>query len=107
MPKGENEKKIEEKFDYGQWTWIGKNALIMTLTTHYWMGRIVGIDEFSIYLEDAAWVFDVGRHHKVLASGKPDDHTAVEPHPDGAITALPRAGSVIIEWKHELWREAL
>jgi hypothetical protein len=41
-----------------------------------------------------------------LASGKPDENTEIEPHPEGSITRVPTHGSVVIDWPHELWREA-
>jgi len=40
----------------------------------------------------------------VLASGLPDESTEIEPHPSGMLTAVPRAGSVVILWPHPLWR---
>jgi hypothetical protein len=41
----------------------GDKVLVMTPTTHYWMGRIVEMDLWSITLDDAAWIPQIGRHH--------------------------------------------
>ena len=83
---------------------VGDNVLVMTPTTHYWMGHIVEMDLWSITLDDAAWIPQIGRHHEVLSSGLPDESTEIEPHPPGMLTAVPRAGSVVILWPHPLWR---
>jgi hypothetical protein len=83
-----------------------KHVLIMSGTTHYWMGELIDEDAWHYHLDKAAWVECIGRHHQVLATGKPDSNTEVEPHPDGMITRIPRAGSVVIDWPYPLWREA-
>lgn len=81
----------------------GAKILILTNTSHYWMGCIIGIDAFCIYLDHASWIPEIGRHHQVLKTGLPDDDTEIEPHPNGMVTAVPRIGSVIMEWPYELW----
>lgn len=87
--------------------WESKNVLVMSPTTHYWLGRCESIDDTHIHLSGAAWVSDIGRHHKVLETGNPDERTQVEPHPDGVITSIPLHGTVIIGWPHDLWRKVV
>jgi len=82
----------------------GAQILAMTGTTHYWTGRVVDFDAFSIVLEDSAWVSEVAtqelRHAGALSSGQLNE---VEPHPD--LMEIPRAGTVCIPWPHPLPRK--
>jgi hypothetical protein len=84
---------------------IGNTVLAMSPTTHYWMGRIVHVDAFSIVLDNSCWVASIGRHNEVLKTGKMDQNTECEPHPDSVRVAIPRAGTVVMDWPHPLWRE--
>ena len=83
---------------------VGKNVLCLSQTSHYWLGRVTSVDATHLYLEDASWIADLGRHHAALGTGKPDDHAEVEPHPDGSVMAVPIQGTVVIDWRHDLWR---
>ena len=38
----------------------GAAVLVLTCTTHYWIGRVVNYDALKIILSDAAWVPIVG-----------------------------------------------
>jgi hypothetical protein len=76
-----------------------EGAKVLCLTpTHYWVGRVVNYDALSIILEQASWIPSLGRHHEAIQKGTLDE---VEPHGD-VITEIPRNGTVVIEWKHEL-----
>lgn len=86
----------------------GKAVIVMTPTTHYWIGILRGYDAFSIYLRPCAWIPNVGRHNEVLGSGKPDERTEVEPHPLNKLTAVTRPGSMWMAWNGTLrdWMKA-
>lgn len=34
---------------------VGNTVLAMSPTTHYWMGKIVHVDAFSIVLDNSCW----------------------------------------------------
>ena len=61
---------------------IGKNYLIRTVTMID-TGRIVGVGENEIILEDAAWIGDTGRFSDALA-GK-IKFKEIEPFPNGRV----------------------
>ena len=60
---------------------LGKSYLIRTVTMID-VGRLVGISEHELVLEDASWVADTGRFSDALKSLKFNE---VEPFPDGVV----------------------
>jgi hypothetical protein len=65
---------------HGFWE-IGKNYLIRTVT-HIQTGRVVGVDQYEICIEDAAWIADTGRFSGALETA---DFSEVEPFPQGRV----------------------
>ena len=84
-------------------SWEGKNVVLMSGTTHYWMGRCVGEDLFHFYLKESGWIPYIGRHNEVFRTGKPCNDTEYEPHNPDAIWAIPKQGTIISEWLFPLW----
>ncbi len=78
----------------------GKPVFVRTVTHHY-TGRLVGVSDGFVQLDDAAWIADDGRFADALASGKLAE---VEPYPGTCYVSL---GSIvdISEWLHDLPRE--
>jgi len=79
--------------------WMGRNVFIRTITYHY-TGRVVGLDDTFVTLEDAAWIADSGRFAQALYNGTLNE---VEPYPDRVQVAL----SAIVDvspWLHDLPR---
>jgi len=60
---------------------IGAIYLIRTVTMID-TGRLVGVTEHELVLEDAAWIADTGRFSETLKSL---DFTEIEPFPDGRV----------------------
>lgn len=85
----------------GPWQ-VGKNYFIRTVTMIQ-TGRLVGVTQQELILEDAAWIADTGRFHEALKTGK---FSEVEPYPDGKV--IVGRGSVIdaCEFNHKLLRVA-
>lgn len=79
---------------------IGKSVFIRTVTMYH-TGRIVGIDDKFIVLEDAAWVADTGRFSDALKTG---ELCEVEPV-DGRVLVSLGAVVDIFEWNHKLPRK--
>ena len=79
----------------------GEAVLIRTVT-HYYTGRVAGIDDRWIALEDAAWVASTGRWANALATGALDE---VEPWPDGDTVLVALGGVIDVSpWRHALPR---
>lgn len=76
---------------------IGNSVLIRTVT-YFQVGRIVGITETEVLLEDASWVGDTGRFNLALRTGIFDE---IEPFVG---TVLVNRGAIIdvCEWRHPL-----
>jgi hypothetical protein len=79
---------------------VGATVLIRTITMYY-TGRVVGLSDAEILLEDAAWIADVGRFADALRTGALSE---IEPYPDGVVSI--NRGSVVdvCAWAHPLPR---
>lgn len=75
---------------------IGSKLFIRTVTYHC-TGRVVGIKDGFIQLEDSAWIADSGRFADALETGKVSE---VEPTKRMWVAV----GSIVdfFEWKHDL-----
>ncbi len=81
---------------------IGNSVLIRTVT-HYHIGRIVGLDDTEILLEQASWIACTARFANSLAEGILDE---VEPFPNDDIVSVARGACVdVVKWNHALPRE--
>ena len=69
-----------QQTDISAWE-IGKPYLIRTVTMID-TGRVVGVTEHEIILEDAAWIADTGRFSDAVAKA---EFGEVEPFPDGRV----------------------
>ncbi len=76
----------------------GNKILALVNATNYWLGEIVELTAFEVVLRNASWVPDLGRHHEAIQKGTLNE---VEPHGD-AITSIPRQGTIIMDWLHDL-----
>lgn len=72
---------------------IGENYFIRTVT-HYLTGRLVGVFETELVIEDAAWIPDTGRYHQFLEASEPQE---CEPYPEGKLVI--GRGSIIDAFK--------
>jgi len=81
--------------------WELGQAYFIRTVTHHLTGRLVGIDEHELVLEDAAWIADDGRYADALKSGT---FKEVEPYPDGMV--IVGRGSIVdgCYWGHDLPR---
>lgn len=79
---------------------VGKNYLVMTPTTHYWVGELVAVSPLQISLTKSSWIPQIGRHHKAFEDGAFEEW---ECHPREAVLRLPgiASGSVVLDWAHE------
>ncbi len=55
---------------------IGKCYLFRTVTYHF-IGRLVGITETDLVLEDASWLADSGRFHECLKNGSVSENEPI------------------------------
>jgi len=73
-------------------------AYLIRCVTNYWTGRVVGITDTEILLEDAAWIADTGRFSDAIKTGKFN-----EVEPVGGETIVARGAIVdAIKWPHDL-----
>ncbi len=77
----------------------GTNVFVRTITHHY-TGRLAGIEDGFLLLEEAAWIADDGRFADALAEGTLSE---VEPFPGECAVGV---GSIvdISAWAHDLPR---
>jgi hypothetical protein len=68
------------------------------------IGKLSGVYENEIVIEEASWVADSGRFSEALKKGKLNE---VEPFPDGSV--IIGRGSIIDAsiWQHDLPRVAI
>ena len=92
--------KPKSKQALGVASLIGK-AVFVRAVTHYYTGRLVGIVDNALVLDDAAWIADTGRFAAALGSASLGE---VEPYP-GRVYVNWGAGVDICEWTHALPRE--
>ena len=69
---------------------VGGNYFIRTVT-HHLTGRLVGVYDDELVIEDAAWIADDGRYEQAVKEGK---FSEVEPYADGMRVIVGR-GSLI------------
>lgn len=60
---------------------IGEKYLIRTVTMIH-TGRLIGVTESELVLEDGAWIADTGRFNEALKTGNFEE---VEPFPEGKL----------------------
>lgn len=60
---------------------IGKNYFIRTVTFHY-TGKLKGVTDKELILEDVAWIADDGRFKEAVENGT---FAEVEPYPKGEV----------------------
>lgn len=78
---------------------IGKNYFIRGINNYY-TGKVVGLDEKTVYLTQAAWIADTGRFHSSLRDG---EFREVEPYPPEAVVRVSLESICDwLEWRHEL-----
>jgi len=79
---------------------IGQKVFIRTVTMYY-TGRVVGVTDSEVVLDDAAWIGSSGRWNNALVQGELDE---VEPYPE---TVYVSRGGIIdwSTWLHDLPRE--
>lgn len=61
---------------------VGNPVLIITVTRYY-TGRIVGVTDSEILIEDAAWIADTGRFFDAFRDGELSEFEA---YPDGVVS---------------------
>lgn len=81
----------------GEFYSIGKSYYVRTVTHHY-VGKLVGLNENEMLLENASWVADSGRWHDALKNGTLDE---VEPFVNPVVVNR-RALCDATEWSHNL-----
>ena len=79
---------------------VGKRYLFLTVTD-YWLGEVVEVGPFSVYLKDASLVRDTGRLHQFIANGR-TDNMEIEPVGEVCCNWLS-----YIPWRHNLFHEAI
>jgi hypothetical protein len=84
--------------------WVVGEVYLIRCVTHYLVGRVVGVGQQELELEDAAWVADTGRFSEALRTGKLAE---VEPCPNGKW--IVGRGAVVDAgpWVHGLLREVV
>lgn len=80
---------------------IGRKVFIRTVTYHA-LGRVVGIVDGFIELEDSAWIADSGRFMDFLQTG-----VASEVEPVGRMWVATSNIVDFVEWNHNLLREQI
>lgn len=78
------------------------NAVLIRAVTNYFTGRIVGLTQEEILIEDAAWISSTGQFSTALSTGHLDE---VEPYPDGVVSINRGACVDVCSWGHALPRE--
>jgi hypothetical protein len=79
----------------------GRNVFLRTVTYHY-IGRVIGVKDGWIMLEEASWVADSGRFSVALKDGY-SGLSEVEVYPGDGRTDIERATVVeALPWNHAL-----
>ncbi len=86
--------------DQGPWV-IGQKYIIHTATLYY-TGKLSFVGSMELHLDDAALIFDQGRHYNSLKDGSLNE---VEPVPIGGVVIGRGAIISAEQWNHELPRE--
>ena len=102
ITKLKQKKEKVSKKKQGAWV-IGDNYFIRTVTMIQ-VGKLIGITDNELILEDSAWVADTGRINKFL-KGEFDSNVEIEPFPDGEVIIGRKAIIDCCKWKHNLLRE--
>lgn len=79
---------------------LGVSYLIRTVTFYY-TGKLIGVYEQELVLEDAAWIADTGHYNECLAKGTFNE---VEPMPTGRVVIGRGAVVDAVVWSHPLPR---
>lgn len=80
---------------------VGNKVFIRAVTYHY-LGRVVGLTDTEILLDQASWVADSGIFSVACKTGTLSE---VEPYPDGVISVARGAVVDVSTWQHALPRE--
>lgn len=81
---------------------VGKNYFIRTVTMAY-VGKLVGITDTDLLMEECSWIPDTGKYHEFLMNGQP---TEVEPYPQDRPVGINRFSVIdFSEWKHSLFKK--
>ena len=84
---------------------IGDKVLIRTVTLYY-TGKIAGLGDDFLALEEAAWIADTGRYHAALAKGL-SVLEEIEPYPGDGTVFISRGAIIdVAPWDHDLPRIA-
>lgn len=59
----------QERSVDAQGPWIVGRAYHIRTVTHYWTGRLVGVSQYELVIEDAAWIADTGRFADMFTNG--------------------------------------
>jgi hypothetical protein len=74
---------------------IGERYYIEQVTK-YFTGRLIGITEKELILDQCAWIASTGRFNVAMANGNFDE---VEPFPDGPVFVMRGAGIIVTPWR--------
>jgi hypothetical protein len=69
------------------------------------LGRFLGCSLSEVCVDHHSWVAQTGRRYLFL-TGKPDGDVAIEVSAPEAVQRLPRWGSIVSDWPHELPSES-
>lgn len=79
----------------GVWE-VGKHYVLRTVTMID-VGKLVGVTDQELVLENASWVADTGRWNEFLSKGT---YSESEPFPDGRVIVGRSAIIDAVVWKH-------
>jgi len=94
-------KKAREKIssvsvkNVGAWE-VGRHYVLRTVTMID-VGKLIGVDEHELVLENASWIADTGRWNEFLSKGT---FSESEPFPDGKVIVGRNAIIDAVLWKH-------
>jgi hypothetical protein len=100
VKKSATKKRVSKKSAVASPIAVG-NAVLIRCVTLYYTGRIVGLTDTEILIEDAAWIADTGRFAEALQSGQLNE---VEPYPNGVVSIARGSVLDVSSWKHALPR---
>ncbi len=82
---------------------VGQPYMIRTVT-HYYTGRLIGVYEHELVIEDAAWIADTGRFSEAMQKGAIRE---AEPFSDGPVVIGRGAIIDAAIYPHQLTREVI
>ncbi len=80
---------------------IGERYYIEQVTK-YFTGRLVGVTEKELILDQCAWIANTGRYAQAMQTGSFNE---VEPFPDGLVFVMRGAGVIVKPWSLLLPRD--